>query len=88
MMEILEAINESIQRADEEYMGDDGLLHCGKCHTPVQTRIHIFGTDKIVRCVCGCIKAEREAEAAEYLAETAEEAVEEAPAAEEVATEE
>lgn len=63
MREILNSINAKVPQAEDEYMGDDGLLHCSKCKTPVQTRIHIFGTDRVVRCVCGCVIAEREAEA-------------------------
>ena len=45
-----------------EYIGDDGLLHCSECDRAVQCRINIFGEEKIVRCICDCIKAEMEAE--------------------------
>ncbi len=44
-----------------DYMGSDGLLICGKCHTPKQIRI----TERTEYCMCRCeseaYKAEREA---------------------------
>lgn len=53
--------------APGDYTGDDGLLHCGKCHTPKQTRLSFNPAtgDKvptIVRAVCQC---QREADEAE-----------------------
>lgn len=48
-------------REDGDYIGEDGLLYCGKCRTPKQTRVKIpvgiFGnepTERIVPCVCKC----------------------------------
>jgi DNA replication protein DnaC len=42
-----------------------GLLMCGKCRTPKQTQIEIFGVVKRPMCICKCraaeIKAEEEA---------------------------
>lgn len=66
------AINALIERAqssdnvnDGDYIGEDGLLYCGKCNTRKRTRINVFGKDKIVPCICKCradeIKAEEEA---------------------------
>lgn len=44
---------------DGDYIGDDGLLYCCKCHTPKQTKLKWFDSkDKIVNCVCKC-EAER-----------------------------
>jgi DNA replication protein DnaC len=45
-----------------EYLADDGLLHCAECGEAVQCRIHIFDEDRVVRCICQCIKSEMEAE--------------------------
>lgn len=45
-----------------EYLDSDGLLHCAECGEPVQCRINLFGEEKIVRCICDCIKAEMDAE--------------------------
>ncbi len=51
-----------------DYTGDDGLLYCGKCHTPKQTRLSFnpLTGDKeptIVRAACQCQQeADEEAE--------------------------
>lgn len=42
-----------------DYTGDDGLLYCGKCHTPKQTRLSfnpLTGerTETLVRAACQC----------------------------------
>ena len=66
------AIESLIQKAQEtanivegDYLGDDNLYYCGKCHTRKQTAIKLFGETKIVACICECkaaeIKAEEEA---------------------------
>lgn len=34
-----------------DYIGEDGLLHCGKCHTPKQSDCGKFG---ILFCACKC----------------------------------
>ena len=46
-----------------DYIGEDGLLYCGKCHTRKQTRIAVpfFGGKRIVCCVCDCQLAEQNA---------------------------
>lgn len=43
----------------------DGLLHCGKCNTPKQTRIMIFDKERTPFCLCKCEveKRDREEEA-------------------------
>jgi len=52
----------------EDYTGDDGLLYCGKCHTPKQTRLSfnpLTGerSETIVRAACQCQReADEEAE--------------------------
>lgn len=33
---------------------EDGILHCGKCHTPKQTEITICGATYKPMCVCKC----------------------------------
>ena len=43
----------------------DGLLYCGKCKTPKQCRVNIFGNEKTVYCLCKCRVEKREAEEAE-----------------------
>ena len=45
-----------------DYMGSDGLLYCGKCHTKKQTRVSWMGKDMIVSCLCKCETEKREKE--------------------------
>ena len=62
MENVIDAINNLIPCDDDTYIGDDGLLHCKKCGGYRQTKINVFGQEKIVRCVCPCIKDALEAE--------------------------
>lgn len=58
------AIASIIARAQEtnnivegDYLGDDNLYYCGKCHTRKQSVFALFDKQKVVPCVCRC-KAE------------------------------
>lgn len=45
----------NIRRNDGDYIGEDGLLYCGKCHTRKQTRITMDdGTVLTPACMCKC----------------------------------
>ena len=58
----VENIVSGLMRTTEEpgdYTGDDGLLYCGRCHTPKQTRLSFNPltserTETIVRAACQC----------------------------------
>ena len=43
----------TIKRNDCDYI-KDGLLHCGKCHTPKQCRVMISGREMKPLCICKC----------------------------------
>ena len=45
-----------------DYTGEDGLLYCGKCHTPKQTRLPMSFGGRIVACGCLCKQREWEEE--------------------------
>lgn len=62
VMNIIQNANVRAPTTKSEYLADDGLLHCSECDEAVQCRIEVFGEEKVVRCICGCIKAEMEAE--------------------------
>lgn len=62
MEELIDKISDSVPVSDDEYMGRDGLLHCKKCTQPVQTKIEIFGKERIVRCICECRVKEKAAD--------------------------
>jgi DNA replication protein DnaC len=61
---VLKDIAENTQpnRADIDFIGDNGLLYCGKCKTPKQVEVSICG--KVMRPYCMC-KCEAEAYKAE-----------------------
>ncbi|WP_346728027.1 ATP-binding protein [Pseudoflavonifractor sp. MCC625] len=47
-----------------DYMGEDGLMYCGKCRTRRQTRVDVLGTIRTVPVMCQCMIEAREAEQA------------------------
>lgn len=62
---IIATAKETANIVEGDYLGEDNLYYCGKCHTRKQTIVNIFGNTKIVPCICECkaaeIKAEEEA---------------------------
>lgn len=55
----------SIKTNEDDYIGADGLLYCGKCNTRKQTRVNILGIEKTPYCLCQCEVEKREREEAE-----------------------
>ncbi len=51
----------AIKTEDGDYM-KDGLLHCGKCNTPKQCFVEVFGTIRKPPCLCRCAVEARERE--------------------------
>ena len=65
----INAIYDSIeQKAAQNITADvgdyvvDGLLYCGKCNTPKQCRVELFGKVRTPFCICKCEKERREKE--------------------------
>ena len=65
------SINALIQRSGgtpqpEDYFGTDGLLYCGRCHTPKQAffeghkRVPILGDRHPVECQCRRVEREKQ----------------------------
>ncbi len=52
------------QNAEDYINPEDGLMYCGKCHTPKQCRVILFGREMTPYCICECeqerLKNERE----------------------------
>lgn len=46
--------HQSIKKNEGDYIGEDGLLYCGKCNTPKQVRVEILGEIKEPLCKCQC----------------------------------
>ena len=55
-----------------DYMGDDGLLYCGVCHTPKQCVLELYGKPRKMPCACDCKKREALEAANKEAAERAE----------------
>ena len=62
---IIDTANANSKTNEGDYVGEDGLLYCGKCHTKKQAEITIFGKVRRPMCLCKCEQerlAEEEAE--------------------------
>lgn len=64
---VLSSIAERAAQRYAEQEGDyrdaDGLLMCGKCHTPKQVRQPFLGKVKVLACACKCVVANNRREA-------------------------
>lgn len=61
----MDAIIAKAEAANGAVDGDyekDGLLHCGKCHTPKQCFVEVFGYIRKPPCLCKCKKEARDRE--------------------------
>lgn len=56
------AAAEAIKAEQVDYIGEDGLLVCGKCHTQKQSRVEILGRVRTPYCLCKCGKEKAEQE--------------------------
>lgn len=56
---------QNIKANKGDYLGENGLLICGKCHTPKQCRHEIFGRVRTPHCLCKCEQEKWQAEEAE-----------------------
>ena len=61
---IEERAKQTIKAAEGDYFVD-GLLYCGKCNTPKQCRVAIFGKERTPMCLCKCEVEKRDREEAE-----------------------
>ena len=61
---IIEQGKLSIKANEGDYIGEDGLLYCGNCHTKKQTEVDIFGAVRRPMCLCKCMTEKRDAEEA------------------------
>lgn len=65
MVEALAGATMATQEIENgDYLGEDGLLYCGECHTPRQCRIEVGGRVLITACLCKCRSAKYEADEA------------------------
>ncbi len=52
----------AIPRNEGDYLGKDGLLYCGKCHTKKQTEVIFRGMKRHPMCLCKCESEKRDRE--------------------------
>lgn len=55
---MIDSISQNVPKAENEYIGDDGLLHCAVCHKKTQTIVEFEGEKRMVRCICDCKQKE------------------------------
>lgn len=68
MAGLMDKIEMSASQSIRANKGDflrDGLLYCGKCLTPKQTRVKLFGEIRTPMCLCQCEQEKRAREAEE-----------------------
>lgn len=62
---LIERANKTANINEGDYIGEDNLYRCGKCHAKKQVAFELFGEKKIAPCICKCradeLKAEEEA---------------------------
>lgn len=62
MRNLVERSEIAIQQNEGDYINEEGLLICGKCHTPKQCKIEVNGEIYLPRCLCKCGVEQRDRE--------------------------
>ena len=62
---IIDTCNANTKTNAGDYVGEDGLLYCGKCNTKKQVEFTIFGKVRRPMCLCKCEQERLEKEEAE-----------------------
>lgn len=58
-MEVIESLATKSNEAPGDYTGPDGLLYCGRCHTPKQVKGFGMFAGKVLPIVCKCAEEEQ-----------------------------
>lgn len=62
----IDKLEASVPRSDDEYVGENGMLHCKKCGEPLEDIFDVPGRGKRkCRFICSCTKAKLEASKAQ-----------------------
>lgn len=56
---VLNSISADVDVKEGDYIGEDGLLHCGKCHGAKQIVVNIGGRRRVFPMLCECGTEER-----------------------------
>ena len=65
-VDIVDTANNAIERDESDFV-KNGLLYCGKCKTPKQAHIELFGEVFEPLCLCKCATEKRDRENTERL---------------------
>lgn len=74
LTKIAQAAKEANPREDGDYT-ENGLLHCGKCHTPKETTVTLGGRETKVSCMCKCREEQAEAKRKKFIHDSRAEAL-------------
>ena len=56
----MEGLIRPLSLREDEYLNEDNLICCSKCHTPRQKQIEVAGKRMEPRCMCACQTADHE----------------------------
>ena len=56
----MEGLIHPLSLREDEYLNEDNLICCSRCHTPRQKRIEVAGKRMEPRCMCACQTADYE----------------------------
>ena len=56
----MECLIHPLSLREDEYLNEDNLICCSRCHTPRQKRIEVAGKKMEPRCMCACQTADHE----------------------------
>lgn len=65
MEQIISDLAARVPSDADVYCGLDGLLYCNRCNRARQCRIELFGSVRIVPCLCKCMAEQRDREEAD-----------------------
>ena len=57
-----EKAKENIPFEAGDYVGENGLMFCGKCNSAKETVVNFLGNETKVRCLCNCGAERRDKE--------------------------
>lgn len=66
MHDVMTSLEHSGVHNDGDYVGDGGVLYCGKCHTPKEIRVDLFGRERVLPMLCQCEARRRDEEEAAW----------------------
>lgn len=60
--EMVKNSGKAIPKSENDYIGENGLLYCGNCNTPKQTKVTVLGKVYQPYCLCKCAEEKKNKE--------------------------